>query len=128
MDVLLKCVLAAIIAAILGLLIKKSNPETTLLMGLAASAAVLIAAFNAAEKLFDLLHGLVEMTGISEGVVSVVLKTAAAAVITGFSADMCKDAGQSALASACETAGAMIVMYTALPLFEIVLRTMEKLM
>lgn len=128
MDVLLKCVLAAIIAAILGLLIKKSNPETTLMMGLAASAAVLIAAFNAAEKLFDLLHGLVEMTGISEGVVSVVLKTAAAAVITGFSADMCKDAGQSALASACETAGAMIVMYTALPLFEIVLRTMEKLM
>ncbi len=128
MDVLLKCVLAAIIAAILGLLIKKSNPETTLLLGLAASAAVLIAAFNAAENLFDLLHGLVEMTGISEGVVSVVLKTAAAAVITGFSADMCKDAGQSALASACETAGAMIVMYTALPLFEIVLRTMEKLM
>ena len=128
MDVLLKCVLAAIVAAILGLLIKKSNPETTLLLGLAASAAVLIAAFNAAEKLFELLRGLIEMTGISEGVVSVVLKTAAAAVITGFSADMCKDAGQSALASACETAGAMIVMYTALPLFETVLRTMEKLM
>lgn len=128
MDVLLKCVLAAIVAAILGLLIKKSNPETTLLLGLAASAAVLIAAFNAAEKLFELLRGLIEMTGISEGVVSVVLKTAAAAVITGFSADMCKDAGQAALASACETAGAMIVMYTALPLFETVLRTMEKLM
>jgi len=128
MDILLKCALGAIVAAVLGLLIKKNSPEIALLLACAAAAAVLTAVFFAAGDLMDMLRGLVDMTGLSEGIVSVVLKTAAAAVITGFASNICKDAGQSALASACETAGAMIVLYTALPLFEIVLETMEKLM
>ena len=128
MNILLKCALGAIVAAVLGLLIKKNSPEIALLLACAAAAAVLTAVFFAAGDMLDMLYGLVDMTGLSEGIVSIVLKTAAAAVITGFAADICKDAGQSALASACETAGAVTVIYTALPLFEIVLETMEKLM
>ena len=128
MEILVKCGAAAITAAIIGLVIKKNNPEIALLLALAAAAAVMIAAFSSAGEVFEFLQDLIGITGLSEGIVAVVLKTVAVAVITGFAADVCKDAGQSALASACEMAGALTVMYTAMPLFRIVLETMGKLM
>jgi len=128
MDILLKCAAAAVTAAVLGLVIKKNNPETALLMALAAAVLLLLAAFSALGNMFDFVRELIHMTGLPEGIVPIVLKTVAVAVITGLVSDVCRDAGQAALSSACETVGAMAAMYMALPLFEIVLETMGKLM
>ena len=128
MDILLKCAAAAVTAAVLGLVIKKNNPETALLLAIAAAIMLLTAAFGAAENVFDFLRRLIDMSGIPEGIVPIVLKTVAVAIITGFAADVCKDAGQTSLSSVCEMVGAMTAMYIAMPLFEIVLETMGKLM
>ena len=128
MDILLKCAAAAIAAAVIGLVLKKNNPENALLLGVGAAAVLLAAAFTAAGDVFDFLERLINITGLPEGVVPIVLKTVAISVITGLVSDVCKDSGQAALSSACETVGAMTAMYTAMPLFEIVLETMGKLM
>ena len=128
MEILLKCAAAAVTAAVLGLVIKKNNPETALLLALGAAAVLLMAVFTAADDMFEFLRRLIDMTGLPEGIVPVVLKTVAIAIITGLASDVCKDAQQAALSSACETVGAVMAMYTALPLFKIVLETMEKLM
>ncbi|MBQ8831751.1 MAG: stage III sporulation AC/AD family protein [Oscillospiraceae bacterium] len=128
MDILLKCAAAAITAAVLGLVLKKNNPETALLLGTGAAVALLAAVFTAAEDVFGFLGRLIDVTGLPDGIVPIVLKTVAVAVITGLVSDICKDAGQAALSSACEVAGAMTAMYIAMPLFEIVLETMGKLM
>lgn len=128
MDILMKCAAVAVVAAVLGLVIKKNNPETALLMSLGAAAVLLTTGFSVSGEMFDFLQELMSITGIPDGVVSVVLKTVAVAVITGVASDVCKDAGQGALSSACETVGALTAMYIALPLLKIVLETMEKLL
>ena len=128
MDILLKCAAAAIAAAVIGLVLKKNNPEMALLLALVTAALLLFEVFAAAKDVFGFVQGLIDATGIYDGIVAVVLKTVAISVITGFVSDLCKDSGQAALSSACETVGAMTAMYTALPLFEIVLETMGKLM
>lgn len=128
MDILLKCAACAVTAAILGLVIKKNNPEAALLLALGAAAAVLTAIFSVSGDMFSFLQDLMSITGLPDGIAAVVLKTVAVAVITGLAADVCKDSGQGALASACETAGALTAMYIALPLLKIVLETMEKLL
>ena len=128
MDILLKCAAAAIAAAVIGLVLKKNNPEMALLLALGAAALILFEVFAAAKDVFGFLESLIEVTGIYDGIVAVILKTVAISAITGFVSDLCKDSGQAALSSACETVGAMTAMYTALPLFEIVLETMGKLM
>ena len=127
MDILLKCAAAAVTAAVLGLVLKKNNPETALLLAIGAAAALLAAAFGAAENVFDFLQRLIAVTGLPEGIVPIVLKTVAVAVITGLVSDVCKDAQQASLSSVCEIVGAMTALYAARPPFEIVLETMGKL-
>ena len=127
MDILLKCAAAAVTAAVLGLVLKKNNPETALLLAIGTAAMLLTAAFSAAEDVFGFLRRLIDLTGLTEGIVPIVLKTVAVAVITGFVSDVCKDAQQASLSSVCEVVGAMTALYIAMPLFEIVLETMGKL-
>lgn len=127
MDILLKCAAAAVTAAVLGLVLKKNNPETALLLAIGTAAMLLTAAFSAAEDVFGFLRRLIDLTGLPEGIVPIVLKTVAVAVITGFVSDVCKDAQQASLSSVCEVVGAMTALYIAMPLFEIVLETMGKL-
>ena len=128
MDILLKCAAAAVTAAVLGLVIKKNNPEIALLLALGTACAVLLAAFSAADEVLKFFKEFTDLTGLPDEIVPIVLKTVAVAIITGLVSDICKDAGQAALSSVCETAGAMAAMYIALPLFKIVLETMGKLM
>ena len=48
---------------------------------------------------------------------AIVLKTVAIAVIAGISANLCRDAGQSAAAAGVELAAAVGALYVSLPLF-----------
>ena len=128
MDILLKCAMAAMITGILGMVIKKNNPENALLLAIGAITVILSAVLTEGKELISFLRELTEISGLPEGICAVVIKTVAVAVITGFVSEICKDAGQGALAAACETAGAITAVYMALPLLKIVLETMEKLL
>ena len=52
--------------------------------------------------------------------IAVLLRVTAAALVTRFCADLCKDGGSQALASAVETAGAAASLVIALPLLKAV--------
>lgn len=128
MDILLRCAAAAMIAAILGLVIKKDNPEIALLLAIGAVVMLLTTVLPKTDELLEFIRELTEITGMPEGTISIALKAVAAALITGITAEVCRDAGQGALASACELVGALTALYMALPLLKIVLETMEKLL
>ena len=51
---------------------------------------------------------------------AVLLRILAAALVTRFCADLCRDGGSQALAAAVETAGAVAALVIALPLLEAV--------
>lgn len=128
MEILIKAAAAAVVAAILGLVIKKSNPEATMLLALGAVILLLTFALSAVTEITDFMRELGGFAGISSGIVSIVLKTTGIGIMAKISADVCRDSGQQALASAVEFTGAAAAMYVALPLFRSVLETMESLM
>ena len=88
-----------VIAALLGLVLRRSNPEITLLLALAAAAAVLLALTEPLTELLRFLERLAE----------------------------CRDAGESALAAALEFAGTVCALLTALPLLRAVLELITEL-
>ena len=128
MELLCKAAAAAIVAAILGLVIKKSNPESTMLLALGAVALLMTFALSAVDDIIGFLKELGGFAGISSNIVSIVLKTTGIGIVAKISADVCRDSGQQALATAVEFTGAAAAMYVALPLFRSVLETMESLM
>ncbi len=122
MSILMKAAALGLTGALIALLLKKNAPE----MGLALSLAVCIMGAGLAMELFSQLKEVIDLaraqTGLSPAIVDPVLKCVGIGVVTRLAADLCKDAGQGAIASAVELTGAACAMVTALPLIRSLLQ------
>ncbi len=101
-------------------LLRKNTPEQALLLTIAILAAALAGCLQAGAPLLAEIRDLFERAGIEAAYVSILLRTLAAALVTRSCADLCKDGGSQALASAVETAGAVAALTIALPLLRAV--------
>lgn len=122
MELIIKSAAAALTAAAVGLLIKKSNPEISLLLGACTTALIAAAAMGFAKGIKELSQTVQNIAGGSATLAAPVLKCLAVAIITKLSADLCKDSSQTAAASALELAGSICAMSIAMPLIISVLK------
>ncbi len=128
MELILKAGAAALLCALTGLLIKKHNPEATLLLGAAASAGILIASLGILNGFQELRRQLEKMLGAGgELLLAPIVKCLAIAIVTRFATDLCRDASQNALASAVEMAGTACAMTAVLPLLLSVMKMIGEL-
>ena len=116
MTLLVKAAAVGVLGAVSALLLKKTAPEMSLVLGMAACILAGCVAAELLSGLRQLLDLLRDSTGLSPAVTGPVLKCVGAAVITRISSDLCRDAGQSAVASAVELCGAACALTAALPL------------
>lgn len=126
MDIFIKAAAISAVGAILALLIKKENPETALLLTIAAGCIILYFAFDIITNIIDFAENLADTTGLSSAVISIVVKTTGIAILTKLSSDVCRDAGQQSLASAVELTGSAAALYIALPLMKTVFSMIDK--
>ncbi len=112
-------------AALIAVLVKKSNPELALCLTIAACAAVITGALQIAGGLTDVLDKAKNLSGLSAAVLRPVLKCVGIGIIARLGSDICRDAGSSGLASSVELAAAMAAIFVALPLFTTLLSMVE---
>ncbi len=120
MDLICKAAALCLTAALLGLLLQKTEPALTLLLGLAAAASALVLGLGVFRELRDTFRDLSREAGISAALTLPVLKSLGITVVGRCSGDLCRDAGQSAAAAALETCTAVTALYAALPLVRLV--------
>ena len=94
-----------VIAALLGLVLRRSNPEITLLLALAEPLT----------ELLRFLERLAEQSGVSRTLLTPLYKTVGIALVVKVGGGLCRDAGESALAAALEFAGTVCALLTASP-------------
>lgn len=116
MELVLKASAAALTAAIVCLLIKRGNPEISLLLSICTVSLILIAALGFAEGIRELASAVKTVAGSSETLAAPVLKCVAIAIVTRVTAELCRDSSQGASAAAVELAGTICAMSVALPL------------
>ena len=119
---LIKTCAAVVTAAVLGVLLKKTNVELALLLSLLTVVLIATASLSFLQGIGQLLDEIYDMTDQSELLLRPVLKCLAVSVLTKLSADLCREAGQGAGASALELAGTVCSLRIALPLL---LQTMK---
>ena len=122
MELLFRAVCLALTAALLVLLLQKHSPELAGVLSIAAICVLLMSMLrylSAFRELSETVRGL--LSG-SETVLLPVAKCLAAAIVSRVAADLCRDASQSALASAVELAGAFCAVGISLPLILNVLK------
>lgn len=101
-------------------LLRKKTPEQALLLTIAVLAVVAARCLSLAAPLLEELRALLARAGLEAAYLSILLKTTAAALVTRFCADLCKDGGSQALAAAVEAVGAAASLAIALPLLQAV--------
>ncbi len=127
MELAAKAVAAGICAALMALLLKKSNAELSVCLGLAAAAAILMAVLGLADELAAAAARARELSGLSPALFTPVVKCVGIGIVCALGSEACRDAGSSQLSSAVELAGAAAALVCALPLISALLDTVEGL-
>ncbi len=125
MELVIKAAVAGVAASVFGQIIKKSNPEITLLLSLSAAIIILASAFRLLGAVMEFLENTVASAGLSTDIFSVAVKCTGIALASQLASEICRDCGQGSAASAIETAGSIAALYTALPLAERLMRLVE---
>ncbi|MGI5935465.1 MAG: SpoIIIAC/SpoIIIAD family protein [Oscillospiraceae bacterium] len=121
MELLIKAAVIGTAGALLSLLIKKNNPEMSLMLAMAVGVMVIGMALELVTGVMEVIDLATETSGLSPAVLKPVLKGVGIGVITRLAADLCRDAGQSSIASSVELVGAVCALYVSLPLIKTLL-------
>ena len=128
MEQVFQAAALCLIGALLAVVVRRGSPELALLLTLGAAAAVLVSLAGTVEELMRFLRELGERSGVPEQLFVPLYKTIGIALVVRVGGALCRDAGESALAAALETAGALCALLASLPLLRAVLTLLLELM
>ena len=113
---ILKAAALALVLCVLTLALKKDQPSFAFLAS--ACGAVLLLTF-AAEQLLPLVQWLNALAGY--GLAAALLRVLGIALVAQFAADLCREAGLGAAASAVDLCGRLLALAQAAPLLQTLL-------
>ncbi len=128
MSDVIKVAVAGIIAAVCALTIRKQTPELAILLTICAGVLILMSCSGALASVTQFMDELVEVGGLSPGIVAPVMKVTGIAIITRLASNFCTDAKEGALAATVEAAGTVLALLVVLPLMSAVLDLLNELL
>ncbi len=104
--------------AMLAMVLRGQRPELALCLSLAAGVAVMVILVGQLTPLIATMRRMLSMTRLPQEYFGAVLKAGGICLLTQITADTCRDAGETALASKAEMVGRVLMLLIAVPLFE----------
>lgn len=127
MDIL-QIVCVGIIAVVLSSTIKKQRPEIALQLSIATGVIIFIVVIVKLSAVINFLQDFSKRANIDSTYINILLKIVGIAYIAEFGAEVCKDAGESSIASKIELAGKVTIVILAVPIISSLLDLVVKLM
>ncbi len=112
---LFKVIGFGIIAVSLIIILKNQRPEIALMCIVASSVIILLFVFDKLKSVIDLINSLMVNSSIDSTYIKIILKVIGISYIIEFGKDICKDAGESAIANKMEIAGKVIIVSLSIP-------------
>jgi len=116
MEVIVRIGAAALLAAAVALLLRRSNPELNLPLAALVCAFALFSVLGPLKSLRELLDEAETISALSPAYFQPVLKCVGIGITAKLAADLCRDGGQSAMAGAVELGGTAAALFASLPL------------
>ncbi len=104
-----------IIAVSLIIILKQQKQEIALLCVVASSVIMLTFIFDDLKNVISLIDKLVVDSAIDSSFLKIILKVIGISYMVEFGKDICKDAGESAIANKIEMAGKVIIVSLSIP-------------
>ena len=112
---------------LLILVIKQQRPEIAVQLSLALATIIFLMVLTKINIVLDLFRDMAAKANISSMYLNTILKIIGIAYVTEFGAQVCRDAGEGAVAGKIEFAGKVLVMVMAIPIIALVLDTIVRL-
>ena len=127
MDIL-QIVCIGIIAVILSATIKAQRPEIALQVNIITGIIIFLVVAVKLSVVIEFIEDFSKKADIDFTYITILLKIAGIAYIAEFGAEVCKDAGESSIASKIELAGKVTIMILSVPIISSLLEMVVKLM
>lgn len=128
METVFRIVALCLTTALLALVVKRGSGELAMLLSLAAVVVVLLSLASAMEEVVEFLRTLSQQSGLPETLFLPLYKTVGIALVVKAGGELCRDAGESALAAVLEMGGSVCALLVALPLLQAVLELLLEFM
>ena len=126
MDIV-KIIGVGIIALIISVIIKQYKPEFAMYISIIAGIIILFLIIDKMYGIVTLLTNLSRKTGMNAEYLTILLKITGIAILTEFEVSICKDSGESAIASKIDLGGKVIVISMSIPIISALLEIIMKI-
>lgn len=118
----------AIVGVMMASLLKSLNKDISIYIILATVIVIFISVVDKIWTAFTFLEDIYDNVTYGKTFLPVILKVLATAYVADFTAQLCRDAGETAIASKVEMAGKVVIFCMALPIFTAILELINSLL
>ena len=115
------------VVTLLILIIRQQKPELAVQLGLTLATIIFMMVLSKIQVVLSVFQDLADKANISQMYLNTILKIIGIAYITEFGSQVCRDAGEGAVAGKIEFAGKIMIMVMAIPIIALVLDTIARL-
>ena len=127
MDII-KIIGIAFIAVIIIVILKQYRPEFAIYASIIAGVLILALASNTLSGIIDMIKSISNKTNINSEFLVILIKITGIAILTEFAVSICKDAGESAIASKVDVGGKIIIISMSIPIINALIDTVVKVL
>ncbi len=127
MDIV-KIIGIGLIALIIIIIVRQYKPEFTLYVSLLAGALILFFMMDKIGGIINLLTTLSNKTAINNEFLTLLIKITGITFLTEFAVSICKDTGESAIASKIDMGGKVIIVSMSIPIISSLLETVVEIL
>lgn len=117
-----------LIAAVLSVVLKNQKPEISMQISIVTGLIIFIFMLTKLSYVMEVLNLVAQKIDIDLIYITTILKIVGIAYVTEFGAQVCRDAGEGAIATKIEFAGKILIMVLAVPILIALLNLIVKLM
>lgn len=118
---------AAIVTAVMALMLRRYSPHSAMLLSIAAGSLIVLSLLKDMSSALSGVQSVLSAGGVDTGDVAILLKVMGICFITEFTCDCVTEAGLLSLSTNISFAGKILVLLTALPLFQNILDVIAEL-
>lgn len=117
-----------IISLLLIIFLKESKREFAFILSIAVSVILFVTLINDFQSIISAVNNLTNSVENISNYISLLVKILCISLLSQFVIDLCRDAGENALASQTEIASKILILVMTLPLFESVIEIITGLL
>ena len=126
MDII-KIIGIAFATLIVIIILKQYKPEFAMYASILGGAIILFMSLGKLGGIINLLENISQKTAINGEFLGILIKITGIAILTEFAVSICKDSGESAIASKIDLGGKVIVISMSIPIISALLEIIMKI-